>query len=175
MSAQATISVGTFPEFSWIRAEGKGNFLAGPELKACADAEVQKGCQRIVVDLEACQSVDSTFMGALVTIAKTSRTKVGKRCSLEIADANTDNAKAMTDLGLAKLLTINPEEADWQERKHSLREDLHLNNEVDGAVDKGDFVLNAHKELVQAFPENADQFSNLISMLEKQQTVKDRS
>ena len=173
-AATATIAVGQFSGLAWIRPEGKGNFLAGPALKACADAEVQRGCERIVVDLEACSSVDSTFMGAIVTIAKSLRAKLGRGHDLEIADANDTNARAMMDLGLSSLVKINPAEAEWQQQKQDFRTHLHPSGKNDDQQDRGDFVLKAHKELVAAFPENEEKFSSLIDMLEKQQSAKSR-
>lgn len=171
MSSTAHLFSGTFDQFAWIRPEGRGNFLISPAVKSYAEKAIAKGATRVVVDLQRCPSIDSTFMGTLASLAKSVRKKPGG--AVEIADANKDTARALKDLGLSSLLEINPKEADWRSRLDEVRSSL---TEGDGkttaGVDKNSYVLQAHKELVRSNPDNKAKFSTLIELLEKDQREK---
>ena len=58
-----------FGDLIWLRVEGKGCFQNSPMLKEFCVAMVERGALKIVVDLENCPVMDSTFMGVLSGIA----------------------------------------------------------------------------------------------------------
>lgn len=52
-----------------IRLEGRGTLHESPSLVACAEHLLQRGsAQAVMVDLEACEYLDSTCLGTLVTL-----------------------------------------------------------------------------------------------------------
>ncbi|MCX7007587.1 MAG: STAS domain-containing protein, partial [Kiritimatiellaeota bacterium] len=53
----------------WVRVTGRGNFKLGPTLKAYGLSAIQRGCRCLLVDLQPCIAMDSTFMGVLAGLA----------------------------------------------------------------------------------------------------------
>lgn len=54
---------------AYIRVRGIATFNAGPALKQFGAAAIEKGCNRIVLDTFACETMDSTFLGVLAGMA----------------------------------------------------------------------------------------------------------
>lgn len=77
-------------------------------VKECAERGMNEGRSVIVVDLEACVGMDSTFMGMLAGIA-IKLTKLPAGGVLQIAGASERNVQSLEDLGLDALMDINPE------------------------------------------------------------------
>ena len=127
--------------------------MNSPALKAIADNYLAKGGTHIVVDLELCPGVDSTFMG---TLAGISRRCMGAGGAVEVAGATARTRAAMESLGLDMLLSIDPTDAPWQADLSSRRAILTQN---DGAPanapgsapltekDRTRHVLEAHQAL----------------------------
>ena len=70
----------TYHEFDdclWVRCTSRGSFVNSPALKAIAEKYIAKNGQLIVVDLEICPGVDSTFMGTLAGLARKMMTQGG--------------------------------------------------------------------------------------------------
>src|SRR2546430_16884908 len=59
---QSSIQVGVNGDAVWVKVEGKGSFLNSGNLKEFTREMVNRGYREIVVDLENCAMMDSTFM-----------------------------------------------------------------------------------------------------------------
>ncbi|MGJ8657971.1 MAG: STAS domain-containing protein [Akkermansiaceae bacterium] len=163
VSNQNQILVGKFDDFSWIRCEGKGSFANSPQMKQWAETHVAAGRHRVVVDLELCTGMDSTFMGTMAGIAmRLAKLPDGV---LQVTGASDKNRNSLEDLGLSMLLEIEPEEADWQNNIASIRNSLNEASET-GAVDSTQHVLDAHKLLCEADESNDEKFSTVLDVLE---------
>ena len=165
MNASTSIVVGEFDDFVWIRCEGKGNFLNSPLVKRVADAFYESGRRLIVVDLDACTGMDSTFMGTLAGLAlKLNRTEDGK---LQIARASERSEDSLSGLGLDMLMEINPEEAVWKSQLSKVEEMLgSYENERLEDGEQAQFCLDAHQVLGEANPENIGKFRAVVEMFE---------
>ena len=70
MNNNSSILFGRFDEFLWIRCSGRGSFSNSPTVKSLGDEYIASGGRLIVIDLETCSGIDSTFMGTLAGLAR---------------------------------------------------------------------------------------------------------
>lgn len=152
--------------FSWIRCEGKGSFLNSLAVKQFGEAEIGFGKMLLVVDLQQCTGMDSTFMGTLAGLASRISEKGGV---LQVAFADAKNQSSLEDLGLNYLMLINPEAPIWLNSEKKVWSLLH--QEVPN-VELGDeihsqHVLDTHQTLCEVYEENQQKFSSVVNLLEK--------
>lgn len=143
----------------WIRVEGKGNFQISPGLKDFSRAVMAEGRRELVVDLEKCPAMDSTFMGTLAGIALQLRESGGGR--LWVTNRNERNAELLSDLGLDALFCSDPVPdtggcVDGSALCHAA--DKHSTREV---------MREAHEAAVRANPLNAARFKTVIEHLDE--------
>jgi anti-anti-sigma regulatory factor len=82
-------------------------------MRHIAEAYIASGGKLVVIDLETCSGVDSTFMGTIAGIARR-LSNSEEEGEVQIA-APTDNARsALECLGLDALVDIEPAEAPWR-------------------------------------------------------------
>ena len=158
------IKVGKFEGFSWIRCEGKGSFLNSPAVKEYGEAQIEAGESCLVVDLEECAGMDSTFMGTLAGLA--SRIK-GNSGVLQIANAGEKNRDSLEDLGLDFLMEIEPEEPVWTDVEAKVKDLLTIKEAgvKSGTTLHTRHVLEAHEVLAEANAGNKEKFSSVVKML----------
>ncbi len=160
------IKVGQFEGFSWIRCEGKGSFLNSPAVKEFGEARIRNGEDCLVVDLEICSGMDSTFMGTLAGLANKLTGKAGR---LQVAAPGEKNRNSLEDLGLDFLMEIEPEKAGWKGVENKARD---LLKEKKAGMAAGTemhtrHVLEAHEILSDANEENREKFSGVVATLSK--------
>ena len=168
VTEQSDIDWGKFDGFSWIRCGGKGNFLSSPAVKQCADYCLQGGERCIVIDLQPCTGMDSTFMGMLAGLAMRLTKQIGGG-RLEVAGASEKNIGSLEDLGLDAFMEINPSGALWNQRIGEIRADLERWHGVTPTLrERSKEVLEAHKTLSAANEDNAKKFETVVQLLEKE-------
>ena len=160
------IIVGVFDGFSWIRCEGKGSFRNSPLMKAYAEERIGAGEKHLVVDLDACTGMDSTFMGTLAGMA--SKLSAVDGGGLQISSADERNRRSLEDLGLDFLMEIDPPAAIWQDRQSTIRSELKPIGTATDSRASGLHVLEAHRKLSALNEKNEQAFSAVVSMLEKE-------
>jgi anti-sigma B factor antagonist len=158
------IKVGKFEGFSWIRCEGKGSFLNSPAVKEFGEARVNNNESCLVVDLQPCTGMDSTFMGTLAGLANRLLEKGGV---LQVTDADEKSRNSLEDLGLDFFMEINPEQAVWKGIEDKARDLLILKviGIKAGTVLHTRHILEAHEILSDANEENRRKFSSVIELL----------
>lgn len=165
VSIVCPIKVGKFEGFSWIRCEGRGSFLNSPAVKEFGESRIKRGEKCLVVDLNACTGMDSTFMGTLAGLANRISEKDGL---LQVADPGDRNRNSLEDLGLDFLMEIDPGEAVWKDVAEKAR-DL-LKPKVAGMKAGTELhtrhILEAHEILSDANEGNREKFSGVVEMLE---------
>lgn len=166
VTTECPIFIGTFDGFSWIRCEGKGSFLNSPVLKEYGDSRIAEGERCLVVDLEACTGMDSTFMGTLAGMA--SRLSAQGEGVLHIAEAGPRNQRSLEDLGLDFLMQINPNDAPWREKLPLIRAEIKPTQfaTAPNHAQRASHVLDAHKTLAATNDHNAETFANVVKLLE---------
>ncbi|MFC4991371.1 STAS domain-containing protein [Rubritalea tangerina] len=172
MSNSNIILAGNVNGLGWVRCEGKGSFMNSPKLKSWADDQLQAGIVHIVIDLEECTGMDSTFMGTMAGLAMRLVKTTGGL--LEIASADKKNSQSLDDLGLSSLMTINPESPEWAGQEFSVRKSL-TEYGLANSTDRTQHVFDAHKTLVEADESNTDKFSTVLDCLEAELLSRDPS
>ena len=132
-------------------------------MKQWAEQSINNGISTIVVDLETCTGMDSTFMGTMAGIAM----KLAKLndASLQVTSASDKTRRSLEDLGLSMLIDIDPEEPIWKAQEESIRSSLKP-CQTSSSIDKTQHVLDAHKQLCEADDSNDEKFSTVLDVLE---------
>ena len=170
-----TVTTLTYHEFSdclWVRCASRGCFVNSPALKALADRYLESGGSNIIVDLEVCPGVDSTFMGTLAGMARKCMAAGG---SVQIASPTQRTKDAMESLGLDMLLEIDPVDAPWREeldeRRSVLAQDTEAAVEDEhkdmSEIDRTRHVLEAHNTLRSMSKKNDETFGYVCETLEE--------
>ncbi len=142
-------------------------------LKAFADERIAAGERLLVVDLENCCGMDSTFMGTLMGLA--ARLAAQHSGSVHVAGVDQKNQRSLEDLGVDFLVEINPPQAAWHENLTTIRESLERrSSSTPSRTERSNHVLEAHQTLSDASAENAEKFSAVINMLEQDLSAKQK-
>ena len=162
MITQPSILVGTALKTVWIRVEGKGSFLNSTGLKEFAREMTNRGYREFVVDLKSCPVMDSTFMGTLAGISL--RLKELGQGQLQVINLNDRNRDLLTNLGLDRLFTIDqrPAAAISQEAAQQPLEPVPADK-----MTQAQTMLEAHEACVEANPENAAKFKDVLEYLKQ--------
>jgi anti-anti-sigma regulatory factor len=163
----------TYHEFDdclWIRRASRGSFVNSPALKTIAEKYLARNGRLIVVDLEICPGVDSTFMGTLAGLARKMMAQSG---FLQIATPTRRTRAAMESLGLDMLLDIDPADAGWQanidDRRAVLAQGEAREATADNMneLDRTRHVLEAHNTLRSMNHKNNEAFGYVCETLEE--------
>lgn len=167
---------GVFTGFTWIRCEGKGSFVISPVMKECAEGRIAAGERCLVIDLEACTGMDSTFMGQLASFSSR-LSRLGAKGAVQIAGADERNRASLEDLGLDCLLSIDPPDAPWQARAAEVRAALEpfRPGHPPSHRDQARHVLESHQTLASANEENAKKFAGVVGVLQKEVADSERN
>jgi anti-anti-sigma regulatory factor len=147
--------------------------LNSPAVKAFGDERIASGEHQLVVDLEVCTGMDSTFMGTLAGMAARLSAMAGG--VLQIAEPGERNRRSLEDLGLDFLMEIDPPSATWRGKVESIRKELR-SPQAGGALDslqRTRHVLEAHQTLSDVNHKNAREFSKVVDILENELTAKE--
>lgn len=164
MSSPDTIFVGTFDGFSWLQCRGKGSFANSPTVKSFGESRIRSGERKIVVDLEACTAMDSTFMGTLAGLAN--HIRKANSGLIEVARPGEKNLASLEELGLDFLLEVHPENPSWEPCIDEIRAKLAPASQTTGPSKQ--LILEAHQTLSDTNEKNAQTFCNVVTMLEKE-------
>lgn len=167
-----TLTYHEFDDCLWVRCASRGCFVNSPALKSLSDKYIEKGGKNIVVDLEVCPGVDSTFMGTLAGLARKCMAAGG---SVQVASPTQRTRDAMESLGLDMLLDIDPQEAPWQQdigsRREVLAQDANAAVEEErrdlSEMDRTRHVLEAHNTLRSMNRKNDETFGYVCETLEE--------
>jgi anti-sigma B factor antagonist len=129
---------------------------------------IHRGYRAFVIDLEACELMDSTFMGTMAGIALRLR-ELGSG-TLTVLHANTRNQSLLENLGLDHLFSFTLPEGARHAPRQVAEEKVPLAT-VDPATQQAT-ILSAHEALVEADPENEERFKDVLDLL-KQESQKD--
>ncbi len=160
MIVQSSILVGTANRTVWVRVEGKGTFLNSTGLKEFSKEMVNRGFREFVVDLQKCQVMDSTFMGTLASVALRLR-ELGQG-QLRVINLNERNQDLLSNLGLDQLFSI---EVSVSAVAQPAQEPLPA--VPADKTEQARTMLEAHEAVVEANPENAAKFKDVLEFLKQ--------
>ncbi len=151
-----------------VRVVGRGTFVNSVPLKRFADhlAGHEKP-ETFIMDLENCETMDSTFMGVLASISIAQER--AKRHRVVVANPNEHVVKLLKTLGLMRLLDVHePDKKKDRELISKAENDLKpADSETITHVEQINHTLKAHKTLVPLDEENQARFQSVIHYLEK--------
>jgi serine phosphatase RsbU (regulator of sigma subunit)/anti-anti-sigma regulatory factor len=153
--AECVLRVGGGEERTWIALEGRATWKHAPALRdACLRA--LEGTRDVVVDLEACTSLDSTLLGTLHELV--ARTDAGRGFRLQ--NAGPDLRALFAELDMRRVLASI---VDAPEPLPVAMVPIRV------SVDAGAhaLVLRAHELLAQLSPGNALEFGPVIEALRR--------
>ena len=154
------MQVGLAGNVVWVRVDGRGTFQNSSGLKEFAAEMTRRGHREFVVDLAACELMDSTFLGTLTGIALGLRPD-GK---LTVVRANARNRDVLANLGLDRIFTVedmapDPEPADMRSAEPGAPRPA-----------RRETIVEAHENLVAASPENAVRFKDVLEFLQNKES-----
>lgn len=127
---------------------------------------IQRGNRDFVVDLGACELMDSTFMGTLAGVALRLR-EIGQG-GLRAVNVNIRNTALLENLGLDQLFVV--EAGPSTDAPPSLRQaDPGREEDAKGTV------LEAHEALIQADSQNAVKFKDVVEYLRQELAQENRT
>ncbi|MDZ4289113.1 MAG: STAS domain-containing protein [Prosthecobacter sp.] len=168
MIAPTTILVGRIGQVFWLRVEGRGTFQHSVQVKRALQAVMAGGMRDVVVDLERCPMMDSTFLGTITGAALNLRETGGG--SLSVLNANQRNQQLLTSLGLDHILELDVAGTAWPEERRQACVQL-ANCTEKGPSCKEEHthhVLQAHQTLASLSGVNQGRFRDVIQFLEKE-------
>lgn len=169
--SQSSVSFAVLEEqhVAVIRVHGRGNFLNSVPLKKFTDLIQSKDASsQIILDLDECETMDSTFMGVLASISM-SQVRQKKR-KLILANTNEHSAKLLKTLGISNLVEVHECVNDKGPCDHIQQAEGHMETlptEKISHIDQICHTLEAHRTLVRADGENEVRFQSVIHYLEK--------
>lgn len=148
--------------------------MNSPAVKEFGESRIKCGELCVVVDLQACTGMDSTFMGTLAGLASRLAEKDG---ALHVAGADEKSRHSLEDLGLDFLMAINPKEAVWTGLEDKARDLLKLKvvGLKAGTVLHTRHILEAHEILSDANGGNRLKFSGVVEFLGEELARKTRT
>lgn len=163
MSVSESVSVGCFDRTVCLRVDGKGTFQNSVPVKDFVKKMVARGHRDFVVDLAACELMDSTFMGTLAGAALRLR-ELGEG-GLIVVNANPRNRDLLIGLGLDQLFQVH---SDHGGREFLLEETSLTPAQTSSRLNQKEVVLEAHEALATADAANASRFKDVIEFLRQE-------
>jgi anti-sigma B factor antagonist len=162
VTTQPSILVGTAARTVWVRVEGKGSFLNAPGLKEFAKEMVNRGFREFIVDLKSCPVMDSTFMGTLTGIAL--RLREFGQGQVRVVNMNERCRDLLANLGLDQVFTIDDVAPIPAPAPNSQQ---IIDAVAKDKVEQAQTMLEAHEACVEANPENAAKFKDVLDYLKQ--------
>jgi anti-anti-sigma regulatory factor len=166
------ISTGTLHGVAWLTVEGRGNFQNSPELRGLVRSGIDEGTNRVVVDLQRCSGMDSTFMGMLSCVAVKLEDAGG---CLHVVNAGGKNGELLRGLGLDEVFTVE-DGTELVEQGACPCPGVAAEPLAMAAVPKTErskqdqlaICLEAHEALANLDQANAEKFADVITLMRQQ-------
>jgi len=166
VSEEGSILVGCLGNVAWVKVNGKATHETAGCLKQFLQGRTEKGCRQVVIDLEGCSGIDSTFIGILYTTAA-SLAEANKEGQLQVINPGERNHRSISKLGLDHLIKIDGSGKAWQRERELVRQNLDnpASPEPLKKCEHTQMVLDAHEALIEANEENRNRFCDVVEFL----------
>lgn len=139
-----------------VRVGGLGNMHAAVTLQDVVADWCRQGCTRLILDLEECAGLDSTFMGTLVCIASRLREENG---GITLVNVSGHNRELLEMLGAAQFVTFGGRQ-DVPDLQFT-----RLAPVPGDARRRVELIREAHECLCRLSPENRQRFGSFLASL----------
>ena len=145
------------PDRCFIRVSDKASYLNCSPVRDFILNRLESGKTSFVVDFEQCKSIDSTFLGILVSLA----IKVKSSGSLTLVNLRDRNLETVRNLGIHKIALVSTESFGELDETVSIDES--------GAETKAStrVIYEAHKSLMDLNQKNQKLFCDVVKFLEQ--------
>jgi len=153
------IEVAETAHTGYVRVRGRATFKLVPDFRDFVAREISQGKRGVLVDLSACETLDSTFVGVLTSLTLRCRRQGGT--SVKLFNVSDHLLDILNTLGLLRVLDI-VEAADIQSLPFQ-----QLATAAHSKIEVARLMLDAHETLAGLNEENAAQFKNVVEFLSK--------
>ncbi|MDA0322950.1 MAG: STAS domain-containing protein [Verrucomicrobia bacterium] len=161
------IRVALYAGHALVCIKGRGTYKVSSSLKRFAATAIDQGITEFVVDMHDCDHMDSTFMGVLAGVALRLQ-RVGSG-NVRMINLLPSAQEALRTVGIDDLLVACEATQIGPGLFATCRERDGEQLEEATASDGGtlETMLQAHEDLVAASPDNAAQFTDVITFLKQ--------
>jgi len=106
-TAPGSLDVARAGSTVYVKVKGLGIASIGLDLWDFSEEMARQGFSKFIIDLEDCQSFDSTFMGVLVGVAEIAEQNEGG--GVMVIHPSPHHKKLLSEVGLTKIITIREE------------------------------------------------------------------
>jgi anti-sigma B factor antagonist len=163
------LKVAILGNLALVDVHGRGTFNLGAVLKQFGVAALAKHrCDRVIMNMADCETMDSTFMGVIAGLAM--RIKRDREGSLTMVNLSERTSQLLSTLGLDRVVSAFRVEESPHEDVTLFERSEDLAAASDLPVDRAEKVktmLDAHKDLVAVAPENLARFQDVIEYLNR--------
>lgn len=157
-AAKDTIQVAVTDHTGLAKICGRGSFKISASLKEFGLSLIDRGIVELVIDLEDCIGMDSTFMGVTAGLCGRFHRESGGRVTM--VHTSEKIQKLMTTLGLDRLV----DDVDLQAAPE-VPELKVLDIKPQTPLESAETMLEAHETLVEAHPQNHPRFQDVLDYL----------
>ncbi len=140
-----------------VQVIGLGNMFLAPALHALVESELKVGFSSFIIDLKLCNGMDSTFMGTFIGLSTLVKRNFGWFCLVNVSD---ENRRLLKMLGVLHMVSVHEGEMPVVEGKTTTllpTNDPYMRQKQ---------IHSAHRNLMDADPENVKRFGPFIQALE---------
>ncbi len=163
--SKAIVFAATTDDAMYFKVGGRATFTCCTELRNYAEKLLKGEFDTVMVEIEECTGMDSTFMGLLAMLGI--ERMQNKQPNVIIVKAGPSNLKLMEELGLTRLFDFTDEplpELDWHEI-FPVTEDARP---AVISMEGGRLMLQAHKTLMDVDEANVPKFQGVVDSLESE-------
>jgi len=159
-----------------VRVQGRGSFKLGAALREFGGSSIEAGATRVVLDMEDCVGMDSTFMGVVAGLALRIKSVPGGRVIFVNLSERTRHL--LCTLGLNRFVDLHMAGSLPEDLQPALHQPHPLQEAMSASVNAPESrtLLEAHEALVKLDPQNLDKFRDVLDFLRRDvEKGKDRS
>lgn len=153
--------VGRHDSIILFRIVGHGCFDLSQDMQDLAMLYIDEDCSRIEIDFQDCNYIDSTFIGAMCSMAL--RLKDSFDSTLQIANMNEYIRDTLDKMGLLSLF-----EEIQDEYRAEIPEVAPVTPQERTRLERRQHVLDAHESLVKYDERNLVKFRTVIDVLREE-------
>lgn len=155
------IQVAVHNQIGYAVVQGRGSFKVSASVKDFGNTLLESGVHHLVLDLQDCIGMDSTFMGVLAGLCTRFHRETDAK--VQVSHASDKIQRLMSTLGLDRLL-----DAGSPTLPQPLEDPAEL-TELDVApqtpLASAETMLEAHENLVDVHEDNALRFQDVLDYL----------
>ena len=148
------------PDRAFVKVLNKASYLNCEPLRNFFEEQSKKGQKRYVIDFDDCSSMDSTFLGILVSVALKIRSAADEG-SISLLNLRGRNLETVCNLGIHQIANVSSDEI----KDEVQLENLAIKSSQSNA--NSDTIYKAHKALMNLNEKNLKVFSDVVSYLEQ--------